>query len=173
MTTLGASTSISKYLIDSDVLIQAHRAYYSFDICSGFWDALFNNSHIVASIDKVFDEINAGSGVDPLKTWVTGTIPPTFFLTTNDSNVANEYSNIANWVNGRPYTQPAKSEFMNIADGWLIAYAKAHNMILVTQEISQPNITTKVKIPDVCIGTGVTCIGTFDLLRQLNIILKI
>jgi hypothetical protein len=121
----------------------------------------------------VLAEINAGSGVDRLKTWVTGTIPTSFFLSTNDSNVANEYSAVVSWVNGRTYKTQAKSEFMTLADGWLIAYAKAYNKILVTQEISEPTRINKVKIPDVCIGIGVTCIGTFEFLRRLNIVLRI
>lgn len=173
MTIPNPTAPVLEYVIDSDVLIQAHRSYYAFDICSGFWDAIFQNTHLVRSIDKVLAEINAGTGVDALKTWATGTMPATFFYSTNDANVANEYTAVVNWVNSRPYTQPAKSEFMNLADGWLIAYAKAHNKILVTQEISEPNRTNKVKIPDVCIGVGVTCIGTFDLLRQLNIMLHL
>jgi hypothetical protein len=167
------TNSSPQYVVDSDVLIQAHRSYYAFDICSGFWNAIINHQHIVASIDKVFDEINAGSGQDELKRWVRNQVQTTFFLSTNDSDVTNQYGLIVNWVNGRPYTLPAKAEFMAVADGWLIAFAKAKNRILVTQETPQPQSLNKVKIPDVCNGIGVRCIGTFDLLRALNVDLKI
>ena len=29
-----------KFLLDSNVLITAHRLYYAFDICPGYWAAL-------------------------------------------------------------------------------------------------------------------------------------
>jgi hypothetical protein len=45
MTLSNPTPAITEYLIDSDVLIQAHRSYYAFDICSGFWDAIINNTH--------------------------------------------------------------------------------------------------------------------------------
>lgn len=32
------SDSPSKYIIDANVLMQAHRLYYAFPICPGFWD---------------------------------------------------------------------------------------------------------------------------------------
>ena len=30
----------SRYLIDSNVLIEAHRRYYGFDLCPGFWESI-------------------------------------------------------------------------------------------------------------------------------------
>jgi hypothetical protein len=34
-----------KYLLDSNVFIEAYRRYYSFDICPGFWDCLVHTSN--------------------------------------------------------------------------------------------------------------------------------
>ena len=158
-----------KYLIDSDVLIQAHRTYYAFDICTGFWDAIINNQHIVSSIDKILDEINTGSKPDELKKWVKDDLSSGFFESTNDPDVVNEYTVIANWVNSRSFTAQAKAEFFAAADGWLIAFAKAKNRIVITQEKPDPLATGVIKIPDVCNGVGVHWKGTYDLLRELGI----
>ena len=163
------------YVLDSDVLMQAHRSYYAFDICSGFWRAiiLHHGNSAVESIDKILGEINKGKGEDVLKQWVKKKLPATFFVSTNDPDVATAYGQIVNWVNGRPYQIEAKAEFMTEPDGWLIAYAKAKNRIVVTQEISEPNRINKVKIPDVCDGVGVQCKGTYDFLRGLGVDLKL
>lgn len=163
------------YVLDSDVLIQAHRAYYAFDICSGFWQAitLHHANLVVESIDKILDEINKGEGEDALKRWVKTQLPGTFFAATKDQNIFSAYGEVVNWVSGRPYQMEAKAEFMTEPDGWLVAYAKSEGRIVVTQEMSEPNRINKVKIPDVCHGVGVNCKSTFDFLRGLGVVLKI
>lgn len=169
------TTQQGEYILDADVLIQAHRLYYAFDICSGFWDAivLHQANSVIMSIDKVLDDINRGQGMDPLKGWVRDKIPATFFCSTNDSDVISQYGQIVNWVNGQQFTQHAKAEFMSVSDGWLIAYAKAKNKIVVTQETFEPNIKKRVKIPNVCKAFNITPKNTFDLLRALGVNLKL
>ncbi len=51
------------YLIDADVLIRAKNLHYAFDLCPGFWDWLVtaNGNGRVFSIEKVLDELRAGS----------------------------------------------------------------------------------------------------------------
>ena len=164
-----------EYVLDADVLIQAHRMYYAFDICSGFWDALVLHqaNATVMSIDKILEDIDRGEGVDDLKRWVRTGIPGTFFHTTNDLQVITRYREIVNWVNAQPFTQPAKAEFMTVSDGWLVAYAKTKNKIVVTQEILEPGIRKRIKIPNVCGAFGVQYRNTYDLLRALGVNLKV
>ncbi len=54
---MSGSTQI--YILDTSVLIQAHRVYYSFDIAPAFWNFLIDSAKTgeVVSIDRVFDEI--------------------------------------------------------------------------------------------------------------------
>ena len=49
------STSAPVYVLDANVLIQAHRLYYAFPICPGFWDCLLQHHQAgrILSIDKV------------------------------------------------------------------------------------------------------------------------
>jgi hypothetical protein len=72
------STPPSVYVIDANVLMQAHRLYYAFPICPGFWDFLlqqYQDGHIV-SVDKVRAEIDPG---DALFQWVQSSAPPALF----------------------------------------------------------------------------------------------
>ena len=163
------------YVLDSDVLMQANRMYYAFDICSGFWDSLVlhQSRSMVKSIDKVLDEINGGQGMDALKRWARDIIPPDFFCSTNDADVLLRYGEIVNWVDRQDFTQSAKSEFASVADGWLVACGKAKNQIVVTLETSEPERKNKVKIPDVCHAFDVQCKDTFYMLRALGVNLKL
>ena len=52
----------STYLLDSDVFIAAKNAYYAFDICPGFWEAILQaHQHgSVKSIDRIESELLSG-----------------------------------------------------------------------------------------------------------------
>jgi len=169
------SNQQGEYVLDADVLIQAHRMYYAFDICPGFWDAmvLHQANSVIMSIDKVLEEINRGQGMDDLKRWIRDKIRAVFFYPTNDSDVISQYGQMANWVNGQQFVQHAKAEFMSVADGWLVAYAKVKNKIVVTQEIFEPGIKKKVKIPNVCNAFNVPYMNTYDFLRALRVNLRL
>jgi len=75
-----------------------------------------------------------------------------------------------NWVLNAPrFAQAAKDEFAQAADPWLVAYAGAHGMMLVTQETPEPMSRKKVKIPDVCRQFGVRWVSTFGMLEDLGV----
>lgn len=46
---------MAKYLLDSNIFIQAHRMYYPFDVVPSFWNKILelSNKGIIISIDKV------------------------------------------------------------------------------------------------------------------------
>lgn len=60
---------MTPYLLDANVFIQAKRLHYGFDFCPAFWDWLLqqNQVGIVASIEKVADELHTGE--DELSEW--------------------------------------------------------------------------------------------------------
>lgn len=64
-----------KFLLDTNVFIEAKNRYYAFDICPGFWDwmdAVCDGD--VASIVSVRDEMTGGN--DELANWPrTGRMP--------------------------------------------------------------------------------------------------
>ena len=74
------------------------------------------------------------------------------------------------WVNSEPQFSPvAKTEFADVADGWVIAYAKANGLIVVTHEEYAPDAKKRVPIPNVCLEFDVGYVNTFDMLRELGI----
>ena len=163
------SDSLPVYLLDSDVLIQAHRMYYAFDICHGFWESLqhHHRENRLYSIAHVKDEIKGGLK-DALFTWAYDTMPSSFFQKADNLDVLAAYSEIIRWVQSEKFTEAAKEEFAKSADGWIIAFSKAKNYSVVTCETYEKDRRNKVKIPNVCLQFNVPCIDTFTLLRDLK-----
>ena len=62
-----------------------------------------------------------------------------------------------------------KADFAQVADAWLIAYARAKDCIIVTQEKFAPQMKRKIQIPNVCNAFDVGCMDTFQLLRELRV----
>ncbi len=161
---------MSKYLLDSNVLIQAHRMHYPFDVVPSFWNkllALANNS--VISIDKVKKELCDVSTEDHLSHWCKNDLDATFFNDTQ--SCIDKYAEIAIWTNDQiQYTQDAKDEFLatDLADPWLIAYALKNDCVIVTHETSQPLGKKRIKIPEPCNHFGVRFISPIDMFRELG-----
>jgi len=152
------------YFLDANVFISAKNLHYGFDFCPAFWDWLVreHTAGKVFSIEKVGDELTGSQ--DDLAQWVAG-LPPGFFRKP-DAAMLPTLGTIANWVNGQPnYSAAAKSTFLQIADYYLVAQALAGGHVVVTHE--RPNSSVHiVKIPNVCLGLGVTCMTPFEMLRR-------
>lgn len=113
------------YLLDTNVFIEAHRRYYAFDICPGFWDWLLHQQEVsrAVSIDRVRGELATG---DTLEEWLKATAPPALFRSTRDPSVVSSFAAMMAWVQGNPqFLTVAKAEFAQVADGWLAAYPEA------------------------------------------------
>lgn len=152
------------YVLDANVFLEAQKRYYAFNLCPGFWEALV--SHKLGSIDRVNDELVAGT--DELATWAQETVPDSFFEPSNAEDVVASYRWIADWVNEQTrFTESERARFLKGADGWLIAYAKVNDCVLVTHEKTEP-FSKKVKIPDVCKAFDVKVEDTFDMLRSVG-----
>ena len=98
------------------------------------------------------------------------TSPVTFFKGTKDKNVIDAFSDMVNWVQAEPqFTSDAKTEFTSVADGWLVAYAKANGLVVVTFEQFAPGSQKSVPVPNVCLKFGVDYCDTFEMLRDLKV----
>jgi len=154
------------YLLDANVFIQAHRLHYSFDFCPAFWDWLIvkNNKGIVFSIEAVYEELT--NSTDSLSTWAKSN-KDTFFLPPNPQMVS-IFPQVSQWTMDptNQYTNGAREEFLGVADYFLVCYALANNMTLVTHERLASNITKRIKIPNVCVDFQIVCISPFEMLRQ-------
>lgn len=129
----------------------------------------------IASIDRIKKELERGykkdseDEQDELAEWVKFEFDYAFNSTQNE-NVISCFSDIMIWVQSQKQFMPyAKTEFASGADGWLIAYAKVNDCVLVTQEVLRPNVKNKVPIPNVCRAFSVPYIDTFEMIRALGI----
>ncbi len=156
-----------KFLLDANVLISAHRSYYAFDICPGFWEAV-KAGHAEARIfstHRVLAELRRGG--DALLAWVEAELPEGFFLDDSSADVISEYGPMMQWVQSRDFHTSAKTKFASDADEWLVAMAKHGGYVLVTHE-ARREAKAKVPMPNVCDEFGVNYCNTFEMLRALT-----
>ena len=160
------------YVLDSNFFIQAHRVTYPLDVAESFWSKVKQLAweQKIVSIDKVKNEIYHGN--DALKDWCMEHLPEDFFH--NTIEIMDAYAKVCAWAASlsHHYTQSALNEFLDAdeADAFLVAYAlkQPDARILVTQEISQPERKSKIKIPDVCIGLSLRYVDTITMFRELG-----
>jgi len=160
----------SKYLIDSNVFIQAKNFHYRFGFCQGFWQWLTeaHQAGLVFSIDKVRQEINDGNKDCPIRHWADA-LPKSFFIAdTHDNVVMQAYRQVMQWNVSNHYLPQAKDEFARFdkADAFLIAAAKTHGFTIVTHEVSRPDSKKRIMIPDAANQFDIESIMIYDLLSQ-------
>jgi hypothetical protein len=151
------------YLLDADVFIGAKNLHYGFDFCPAFWEWLIEQNTLgtVFSIEKIGDQLFAFG--DDLSVWAKER-GDAFFLPP-DEVLLTAFPVVSAWVTSqKTYRQSAINTFLQDADYYLIAHAKAHQFTLVTHEVPA-NAEKKVKIPNVCIGVGVKCMSPYEMLR--------
>lgn len=67
------------------------------------------------------------------------------------------------------FKEQAKQEFASVADGWLVAYAKANKLVVVTHEVFDSATRKRVKIPNLCNEFSVEYVNTFEMLKSLDV----
>jgi len=151
------------YLLDANVFIQAKNLHYGFDFCPAFWQWLINRNdeHRVFSIEKVGDEIEAGS--DELSDWAKPR-GSGFFLKP-DHPLLPSLGTVSKWATTQTYEPVAISTFLQVADYYLVAHALAHGHTVVTHETPSDS-RKRIKIPNVCIGVGVKFVTPYEMLRS-------
>jgi len=157
-----------KYLLDANTYIEAKNRYYGMDFCPAYWDWLdaeFETGNI-ASIDAVRLELEKGNKEDELRIWCKS--HRAHFIANNDAATQTILADIVNYLMTHEYNVGNRDGFIQGADPWLIAKAKASGATVVSHEAQRVPQTKKVKVPNICAEFGVPCITTFELLRILN-----
>jgi len=160
------------YIVDSNFFIQAHRDTYPLDVASSFWNKVKQLAieGKMISIDKVKDEIFDKN--DELESWCKANLPEGFFKDT--SEVLNEYQQVIAWAISKSshYSQNAINEFLaaDEADAFIVAYALSDNAskTIVTQEVSRPEMKSKIKIPEPCNAFNVHYLKAMEMFRELG-----
>lgn len=162
--------STNPYVVDSNFFLQAHKMHYPMDVAPGFWVKVSDlaNQRRIISIDKVRDELYTNP--DTLTTWMDQNLPADFFKDTN--SVLAKYGQVCAWAASRSahYKPGALSTFLQAdeADAFLVAYALAHGLTLITHETSDPNRKSSIKIPDACAPLGVQFLNTIQMFRAMG-----
>lgn len=157
---------MSRFCLDTNVLIQAKNGPYPFDIVPAFWnwlDEQFESGAIYSSV-FVFDELAQYD--DELSEWVKTRKQ---YFVEPDEAVQEKYAEVINWVQQNSRSEAESEKFLAGADPWVIAHALVSGDMLVTHEKRVGENSKKIKIPNVCERFGHTsCINTYQLMRQLN-----
>jgi len=176
----------TKYLLDTNIFIEASRKYYHFDICPDFWSMLIeqHGTGRIFSIEPVKTEILPKSqkrnttdsqnsdphGYDPLSLWVKDEAPKSLFANCDAPLVIKSYQEIIQSVYANPqYFGIAKNEFASVADSWVIAYACANTMTVVTHENDSPNSKKRILMPAICKEYNIPVATLFEMLLDLKI----
>jgi len=155
------------YLLDANVLIQAHELYYPVDRIPAFWAWLLDQAraNAIKMPRVIFDEITPRPG--PFATWLAQRhVRETLILNENipvgvirhviDVGYAPDLTDVEIDVIGK--------------DPFLVASAlSSADRVVVTLEVSKPSKRRQNrKLPDVCLSCGVRSISPFELYRLLN-----
>ena len=158
----------TRYVLDANIFMTAWHDHYPIDIYPGFWACLeyFSEEKRLLSVDRIRDEIN---GPSELVAWLNQHLPGAF-VSTKDLEIAKVYSEMQMWVQANTqFLQAARHEFARVADGWLAAYAKANNAVVVTNEVYNENTKKKVPLPNLCKQFCVEYCSTIEMLRGLGV----
>jgi hypothetical protein len=163
------------FIIDSNILIEPHKTYYSFDFVPEFWvfiDRCITAKKIII-LDMVYDEIAIGP--DALSVWIKSiqNLEP---LNHKNQKFINHYADILDFIQTSGFY---KIEALNswsiptVADPFLIAAAIENKYTVITGErpntgLNKTNPSPKVKIPDICAQFNVRWGNLFDMLIQLG-----
>jgi len=120
------------YLLDANIFIQAKNLHYGFDFCPAFWEWLHagNRQGKVFSIEKVRDELIGGD--DELAEWAKAR-GPDFFLPP-DTEIVPSLAAVSSWAGSGGYEPGAVSQFLQVADYYLVPHALAHGFDVVRSQ---------------------------------------
>ena len=90
-----------------------------------------------------------------------------------DASVMAKMAETIAWAQNNPigFSPSAISDYVNVADSYLVATAAAKDMVLVTYEKSNPQRRNRVMIPDACNAIGVRSCDLNTALRELGILI--
>ena len=155
------------YLLDSNVLIRAHKDYYPLDRIPQFWDWLLIEAKIgnMKMPFEIYLEIRSGN--DELREWIVGQDVKDALILQEEIDQFKFNATIRTAYASAP-TDLQIDEAGR--DPFLVTYGlMGQNRTIVTKEISKPTQTGgRRKLPDACKDLGVRCINDFECYKELD-----
>ncbi len=172
------------YLVDSNVLISAHRVHYPFStrMFHPFWQTLEQaaSDGMLLMLDVVYDELVPkqvpNNAWDLLAQWTEAVFKDRILSCKTDAIFA-AYTEVQNYLVACKCYKPSAVNLWSAeskADPWLIAAAKVHGAVIVTDEgMAKPTpkqpATKEPKIPDVASALDVRTCTTRQLLDDTSL----
>ena len=156
------------YLLDTGIFIEAKRRFYGLDFAPGYWDWLAREASAgtIRSIEKVADEI--GAQQDDLSEWAAK-LPKGFFLRP-DAAFSAAFQQVSQWALTSGFHPAAYSDFLGVADSFLVAQAAAgHHTVVTLEKPATTPSKRRIKVPDACAGVGVKCMTPYDVMRLCGV----
>jgi Domain of unknown function (DUF4411) len=156
------------FLIDANVLIDAARDYYPFEMVPEFWDWLAHNGSTgkIKLPLEIYEEICDGR--DRLAEWLKDPAVKDAIVLADEVDP----NSVARVVSVGYAGDLTDAEIMTLGrDPFLIAHAltDAIGRCVVTTETSRPKrVRANRHVPDVCRDLGVACCNTFEFTRRLG-----
>jgi len=157
------------YLLDANVLINAHGLYYPIDMIPEFWEWIRHKATegLIKMPIETFEEVRGGKK-DLLTIWMHEKETLDHLMLKEEVDGA-----ALNSVLSTGYaTDLTDTEIEQVGrDPFLVAYGMntRHSRSIVSEEISKPSKQrANRKVPDVCSSVGVECCNTFSMLRNLG-----
>ena len=156
------------YLLDANVLIDAHRDYYSLDRVPEFWawlEHLGEKGSVKVAVE-IYEEVKGGK--DALARWIRQ--PSVVEALVHQATVVPAL--VARVVSEGYAPDLTDDEILKVGrDPFLLAYALAYpaEHCIVTTEVSKPSRRRANRhLPDVAGSFGIQWCTTFDLARRLD-----
>ena len=155
------------YWLDSNVFIEGKKGPYGFDIAPRFWNMLDEliDADIVSCPALVYSELQ--NVQDDLSTWAKERRRTSLFVEPSEA-VQRTFREVIAYVMQHYPENQSRRRFLDRADPWVIAHAIAQGGAVVSLEGSDPDTSKKVNIPNVCSHFNVTCVNTYQMLRELG-----
>lgn len=174
---------MTKYILDTNVYIEAHNKYYHPDIVLSYWDILkgLGVKDVIKSPKQVRDELKSPW----LAAWkrenkifldkdLDGIMP--FFNQVRGEYKKVKAANNAELLRLKPTYVPSREEPLSGPDMFVIAtvlFYKANfpntDFVLVTKENFTINVYKSVRIPHLCVPLGIRYIDDFQFLKEAGV----
>lgn len=157
-----------KYLLDTNVFIEANKMTYPPDLFPGFWEWLEKElvTGNLYSIIPIYEEILKGK--DELVNWAKEQYRKNVFHSVDDEITQQHYIKIVKWAVSpeQNFKSSAQRTFLDVADSWLIAKALSNKATVVTHEQYSPGSKKRILIPNVCKAFNIPYLNTIELMRN-------
>ena len=101
---------------------------------------------------------------------MTERVPVRFVVPVDTGAMVRACTDVMTWVQRNPtYFDHSRAKFAADADGWLVADARVHGPVFVTDEQRAPASRGEVRLPDARDQFGVARDSTFSMLRAPDV----